>query len=201
MTVNLYFPYREFTDKGVGYLIPRSVTTEHNPERALGVFFDSSVIPRRKGEPKGMKLFVLMGGHYYDKANGGIDPPSEAEAIEQARRLLERHLGISRSEPCYAVAGLATDCIPQHHVGHEARMREAHSELLDKFDGRLAVAGGSYTHIGTAASMAAAYRAADSFAGTDSNKQATGLEHFTEETRYTLIPGNMPVRKLRRRGN
>ncbi|KAI9171984.1 Protoporphyrinogen oxidase [Paramyrothecium foliicola] len=194
-TVNLYFPELSMVSNDVGYLIPRSVDYSHNPERALGVFFDSHVIPLRPNEPTGTKLFVLMGGHYYDRDSGGIEPPDEYEAIEQARRLLSRQLNIPLSEPCFAVAGYAKDCIPQHHVGHESRMRSAHGELQKGFEGRLAVAGGSYTHIGTVAALAAGFRAANSFAGSSPDRQATGLEYFTEDSPLSIIPSGLAVRR------
>jgi oxygen-dependent protoporphyrinogen oxidase len=44
-TVNLYFPNPNLVaQKGFGYLIPQSVAFEENPERALGVIFDSDAI-------------------------------------------------------------------------------------------------------------------------------------------------------------
>ncbi|KAI5463042.1 hypothetical protein BGZ63DRAFT_352482 [Mariannaea sp. PMI_226] len=155
MTVNLWFPDEDIKPPGTGYLIPRTVAPEVNPDHVLGVFFDSDVQTRGPDEPAGTKLFVLMGGHYYQQP--GVSPPSETEAIAQARSVLERHLGISRDRPCHAVARLAKQCIPQHYVGHQESMVEAQRELRGAYGGRLAVAGGSYTRIGAVAALRAGY--------------------------------------------
>lgn len=171
MTVNVWFPLENIKPAGLGYLIPRGVPEEQNPERALGVFFDSDVGAGAADEPKGTKLFVLMGGHYYD----GVTPPTEEEALEQAKAVLERHLGIPRDTRRFAMARLARDCIPQHVVGHRERMNAAHEELETAFDGRLTVAGGSYTRPGALSGIRAGYDAAMNVID---GKATTGLEGF-----------------------
>ncbi|KAM0437494.1 hypothetical protein ACHAPT_001857 [Fusarium lateritium] len=190
MTVNLWFPQENLKPPGLGYLIPNSVAPETNPEHALGVFFDSDVQNRSADEPAGTKLFVLMGGHYYDQV--GVKIPSEEEAIVQARNLLERHLGIPRDAPCHAVSRFAKQCIPQHNVGHHDLLRNAHKELTGHFDGRLAVAGGSYSRIGAIASLRAGYDAANA---TKSKLDATGLEYLNELQDFAVVPiEKIPVR-------
>ncbi|KAF6841393.1 protoporphyrinogen oxidase [Colletotrichum plurivorum] len=176
MAVNVWYPKSDLNRNypGVGYLVPGSV--EDNPEHLLGVFFDSDVVPRAEDESKGTKFFVLMGGHHYDNRP---DAPTEEEGIEMAKAVLERHLGIPRDEPCFAVAHYAKDCIPQHHVGHWARMGLAASEIDYAFKGSLAVAGGSYTSIGVMGGIRAghdvAWHIAKSALGHVGN---TGLEQF-----------------------
>jgi oxygen-dependent protoporphyrinogen oxidase len=193
MRVNLWFPQENLKPPGLGYLIPNTVAPETNPEHALGVFFDSDVQVRSADEPAGTKLFVLMGGHYYDEPGAKI--PSEDEAIVQARNLLERHLGIPRDAPCHAVAGFAKDCIPQHNVGHQDLLRQAHKELDSHFEGRLAVAGGSYSRIGAIASLRAGYDAAIS---TKSGLENTGLEYLNELQDFAVVPiEKIPVRHLK----
>ncbi|KAL0938773.1 protoporphyrinogen oxidase [Colletotrichum truncatum] len=154
MAVNVWYPDPKLNKKspGVGYLVPRSV--EDNLEGLLGVFFDSDVLPRAEGEPEGTKFFVLMGGHYWDHI---ASPPSSEEGIRMAKAVLERHLGIPADQPCFAMARFAKDCIPQHHVGHWQRMDRASSELQYAFNGKVAVAGGSYTAIGVTSGIRAAY--------------------------------------------
>ncbi|KPM43624.1 hypothetical protein AK830_g2913 [Neonectria ditissima] len=197
MTVNLWFPEENLKPPGFGYLIPRTVPDEQNPEKALGVFFDSDVQERGPDEPAGTKLFVLMGGHHYEQP--GAAPPSEADAILQARTLLERHLGIRRDAPCYAVASLAKQCIPQHYVGHQDRMRTAHAELVDAFKGRLAVAGGSYTRIGAVAALRAGYDVATDAAAGKDGLDKTGLEDLaaTEHEYLVMDLAHIPVRRLK----
>ncbi|KZZ94772.1 protoporphyrinogen oxidase [Moelleriella libera RCEF 2490] len=206
MTVNMWYPRQGLKPRGFGYLIPRSVPREQNPERALGVFFDSDIGARTSvDEPHGTKLFVLMGGHYYE-SGASPPPPSEAVAVEQAKSLLERHLGIPASTPCFALARLARDCIPQHHVGHHDRMVQADQELRDAFAGRLAVAGGSYTKIGAMAALRAGYDIAkQTVSGSSSSNggggggsegddgwRTTGLEQF--EFAGDIV--DVPVREI-----
>lgn len=195
MTVNLWFPQEDIKPPGTGYLIPRTVPPEANPEHALGVFFDSDIQTRGPDEPAGTKLFVLMGGHYYDQP--GVSTPSEAEAILQARAVLERHLGIPLDAPCHAVSRLAKQCIPQHYVGHQGRMRAAHAELHKAYKGRLAVAGGSYTRIGAVAALRAGYDAATSVVG-ENWLTTTGLEAFDSDTNNFVVMSldDIPVRNL-----
>ncbi|CAM1507273.1 Fc.00g069140.m01.CDS01 [Cosmosporella sp. VM-42] len=191
MTVNIWYPQENLKPPGFGYLIPRSVPPENNPENALGVFFDSDVQTRSPDEPTGTKLFVLMGGHYYDNKT----PPTEAEAIQQAKTLLERQLGIPRDTPCYAVARLAKECIPQHYVGHEKRMLTADKELEDNFGGKLAVAGGSYTRIGAMAALRAGYDIAAHTAR--KGLESTGLDVF-KLTGFRVCPvEKIPVRRFK----
>ncbi|CZR35216.1 uncharacterized protein FPRO_00662 [Fusarium proliferatum ET1] len=193
MTVNIWFPRENLKPPGFGYLIPNSVAPELNPEHALGVFFDSDVQTRSKDEPAGTKLFVLMGGHYYDRPD--VTPPTEEEAILQARNLLERHLGIPRDAPAYATANFARECIPQHYVGHQDRLRAAHTELTQNFGGRLAVAGGSFTRIGAVASLRAGYDAATA---AKEGLEATGLEYLNDIQQFSVVAtSHIPVRHFK----
>ena len=45
MTVNLYYPQADMHPPGFGYLIPLATPFEQNPERALGVTFDTAYSP------------------------------------------------------------------------------------------------------------------------------------------------------------
>ncbi|UNI15171.1 oxygen-dependent protoporphyrinogen oxidase [Purpureocillium takamizusanense] len=209
-TVNVWYPQQDLKPPGFGYLIPRSVPREHNPERALGVFFDSDVgAATRSDEPPGTKLFVLLGGHYYD--SGPPPPETEADAISQAKALLERHLDIPASTPCFAMARFAKECIPQHFVGHHDRMMQADQELRDAFAGRLAVAGGSYSKIGAMGALRAGYdvatqttgAAAAAAEGSSAGSEeagwfTTGLEHLEFPEPFVGVPiARIPVRRFK----
>ncbi|KAG6017425.1 hypothetical protein E4U54_007261 [Claviceps lovelessii] len=195
MTVNLWYPQENLKPPGFGYLIPRSVSREHNPERALGVFYDSDVgAATSPDEPRGTKLFVLMGGHYYDS---GAPPPSEADAVEQAKSVVERHLGIPSDTPCFALSRFAKECIPQHFVGHTDRMMQADQELRDHFAGRLAVAGGSYSKIGAMGSIRAGYDIAKQTVSTSNGWYTTGLEPLEFPETFVGVPiSRIPVRRF-----
>lgn len=179
MIVNFYFAEEDLLPvEGFGYLIPRSVPFEQNPERALGVIFDSDAV-QGQDTAKGTKLTVMMGGHYWD---GWEEHPTLDEAKEMALNLLNRHLG-PLPEPKAAMASLAKDCIPQYTVGHSDRMKAAHWDLARNFGGRLRVAGNSYTGVGVHNCTRAAYDVAANVDEWFKGKAApkTGLESFAEE--------------------
>lgn len=177
MAVNIWYPYADLIPPGLGYLIPRSCPREENPERALGVFFDSNLLVEQTAREGGTKVYVLLGGHYYDDPDTPI--PDEAQAVEQAKALLERHLGIPRDTPCEARAALKRDCLPQHFVGHHALVSEASDQIARQFGGTLAVAGGSYDRPGVTGALRSGHDIADKLARED--WKTTGLEELTEE--------------------
>lgn len=139
MVVNLYYPSPHLlSEPGFGYLIPRSVPFEQNPECALGVVFDSYSSIGQDTAP-GTKLTVMLGGHWWDSFSAS-EFPDEEEGAEMAKAVLKRHLGIEEC-PEKVLVGLQRECIPQYTVGHEARLKSTHRDLKDEFGGRLAVAG------------------------------------------------------------
>ncbi|KAI9824856.1 MAG: oxygen-dependent protoporphyrinogen oxidase [Thelocarpon impressellum] len=181
MVVNLYFANPALLPaRGFGYLIPRSVPFEQNPERALGVVFDSDACVGQDG-PGGTKVTVMLGGHWWD----GFDAfPDEDEAAAMARRVLARHLSIT-DEPTLAHVGLQRDCIPQYAVGHETRLRAAHEALAAGFGGRVRVAGNSYGGVGLNDCVRSGRDAArglsrDEVGGEEGTppEERTGLEHL-----------------------
>lgn len=153
MVVNLWFPNAQLLarNRGFGYLVPSS--TPDNDECVLGVLFDSD-LETRGDERAGTKLTVMLGGHHWD---GWAAHPTEAMGEAMALQAVQRHLDIGADEPVVARAQLCRDCLPQHVVGHRARMATAHWELLAAFKGRLAVAGPSYTTIGVIPAMRAGF--------------------------------------------
>ncbi|KAI0146800.1 hypothetical protein BJ166DRAFT_582953 [Pestalotiopsis sp. NC0098] len=157
MVVNLWYPNADLlqNNPGFGYLIPQSVPPEENPECALGVLFDSDIETRN--EVKGTKLTVMLGGHYWSDWSM---LPDEEMGVEMARAIVERHLGIPQSEPFKAGAKMCKDCLPQHTVGHVERLRKAHYELSAAFQGKVMVAGPSYTSVGVIPAMRAGHDAA-----------------------------------------
>jgi protoporphyrinogen/coproporphyrinogen III oxidase len=154
-TPNLNAPYH-----GFGYLIPKTIKHEHNPECALGVLFDSDremIAGHSPDTVQGTKFTVLLGGHYWDELPPNFRP-SQAKAIEMAKAVVARHLGIPKHENDRAVAStkLCQGCIPQHYVGHWSRMVQADIELKNAFGGKVAVAGPSYQAPGVMGSIRAA---------------------------------------------
>ena len=180
--------------QGFGYLIPNSVPFSENPERALGVIFDSDVTPNLystvQDGKRGTRLTVMLGGHWWD---GWDQIPSEDECIEMARSVLQRHLGIE-SVPVAAVANIQRDCIPQYFVGHYDRMQQMHQVFTSEGSpnlpgprGRLKVAGSWYRGVGVNDCLRSAYDVVQGMKketlGKGVERRRTGLEMFADSRR------------------
>jgi oxygen-dependent protoporphyrinogen oxidase len=112
--------------------------------------------------------------------------------VQQAKNLLSRHLGIPLDAPCFAMASLAKECIPQHYVGHGQHVDKTGEELRSEFNGRLAVAGGSYGRIGLLGALRAGYDVAKQTAVDDFF--TTGIVRHQNERRFTFVtPGQDPL--------
>ncbi|PKY03097.1 putative protoporphyrinogen oxidase [Aspergillus campestris IBT 28561] len=146
MVVNLY--YRE-TDvipvRGFGYLIPRSVPAEQNPERALGVIFGSET-SEGQDTVQGTKVTVMLGGHWWDGWEKS-DLPDHNTGVTMACNLLRRHLGITVA-PAVARTKMQADAIPQYTVHHLTRMGVLSEAARAEFNNRLTFAGSWYTGVG-----------------------------------------------------
>ncbi|SZF03082.1 unnamed protein product [Blumeria hordei] len=180
MVVNLY--YRSSTllsSHGFGYLIPRSVPFEQNPERALGIVFDSDAI-QGQDEVPGTKLTVMIGGHWWD---GLHNYPDEIEGITMAKAVLRRHLGIS-DEPEVVRVNLQKECIPQYTVGHTERLANVINEMA-AFNGRLSVTGCGYSGVGVNDCIAAARNLAKNICS--SKDEITGLEWVHERLQQVTV--------------
>jgi oxygen-dependent protoporphyrinogen oxidase len=181
MVVNLYYNDPNLLpERGFGYLIPRSIPFDQNPECALGVIFDSDAV-QGQDTAKGTKVTVMLGGHWWD---GYEAYPDEEEGVAMAKAVLERHLNV-RDEPAYAQSMLQKECIPQYTVGHEARMGSAHRDLLQCFQGKLAVAGNSYLGVGLNDCVRSAR---DVVVRIKTGRPTTGLEFFVDENRWEGFP-------------
>lgn len=180
MVVNLYYTDPDILpERGFGYLIPRSIPFEQNPECALGVVFDSDATAGQD-TAKGTKVTVMLGGHWWD----GMDSyPDEEEGAAMAQSILLRHLNISE-QPAKVNASLQRNCIPQYTVGHEARMKKAHEELMAGYHGRLTVAGNSYTGVGLNDCVRAARDVAMRI---KHGHSGTGLEEFVAPRAWAQV--------------
>ena len=187
---------------GFGYLIPRTIPFAQNPERALGVIFDSDISPTLHttvpADVLGTRLTVMLGGHWWD---GWTSFPNESEAQEMARNVLARHLGITE-EPAAMATTLQQNCIPQYTVGHAGRMTLAHQGLQETFDGRLRVAGSWFSGVGVNDCLRAAWDVAQGLKDADrvggsAKKKAlspvrTGLERFAWGRPMALVKRTAP---------
>lgn len=179
--------------QGFGYLIPRSVPFSENPERALGVIFDSDITPMLHSTvpsgKQGTRLTVMLGGHWWDD---WADVPGESDCVEMARSVLQRHLGI-KEVPVTAIANIQRNCIPQYHVGHGERMRQMHEVLAfdspskgSALKGRLRVAGSWYSGVGVNDCLRSAWHVVQGLKQNPSGSgwgPRTGLDSFADDRR------------------
>ncbi|KAL8678472.1 MAG: hypothetical protein Q9186_005176 [Xanthomendoza sp. 1 TL-2023] len=173
MVVNLYFSNPSVLPaRGFGYLLPRSLSFEQNPERALGVVFDSDATIGQDKIP-GTKVTVMLGGHWWDDWAAF---PDEEQGANMAKAILKRHLAVSE-EPQAVRVGLQRNCIPQYTVGHHSRMEQA-NEALKGFKGRLRVAGNSYNGVGLNDCVRSAREVVMDLV--QGRGEKTGLEPFTK---------------------
>ncbi|KAI9046143.1 oxygen-dependent protoporphyrinogen oxidase [Aspergillus affinis] len=155
MVVNLFYEKEDLLPvKGFGYLIPRSIPFEQNPERALGVIFGSET-SADQDTVSGTKLTVMLGGHLWD-GWAESDYPDHDTAVKMARTLLERHLGITDA-PAISRSRLHRDAIPQYTVGHPARMDRISESARADFSNRLSLAGSWYGGVGVVDCIRHAY--------------------------------------------
>lgn len=200
MTVNLFYSKTQALPPGpgpdqlgFGYLIPRSVPFEQNPERALGVVFDHAYAPLGGSADQptpnitqdelpsgGTKLTVMLGGHWWD---GWPAYPDEEEGLAMARSLVRRHLGIT-DEPELWRVNMQRDCIPQYTVGHQERLQKIHDILQEGFQGRLRVAGNWMEGVGVNDCLRSAWDVCVSLM--DGKSTTTGLENVGRE-RYVQV--------------
>lgn len=124
----------------------------------------------------------MFGGHWWD---GFESYPDEAEALENAKAILKRHLKIT-DEPAASNVSLQKDCIPQYTVGHHDRMRRAHNDLWRVFEGKLAVAGNSYRGVGLNDCVRSARDVISAWCEGGSRIEVTGLENFKDENEWVL---------------
>ena len=182
MVVNLHYRDPKLLPvQGFGYLIPRSIPMKQNPERALGVVFDSDAIIGQD-TVSGTKVTVILGGHWWDD---WPVYPDEEEAASMARAVLLRHLNID-AEPTVVRASLQRDCIPQYTVGHSDRLVAAHDYVADRFHGRLTLAGSSYNGVSINDCIRAGVEAADGLKGPGPRKP-TGLEGVLDESDWVTM--------------
>lgn len=180
MVVNLFYSNRSVLPvHGFGYLLPRSLPFDQNPERALGVVFDSDA-SIGQDEVSGTKITVMLGGHWWDDFD---TYPDEDQGAHMAKAILRRHLGVSE-EPRVIRVSLQESCIPQYSVGHEDRMSVTSKRLTKAFGGRLRVAGNSYTGVGLNDCIRAAR---DVVEGLVDGTGKTGLETFVGGKRYSWV--------------
>ncbi|KAF2821618.1 Protoporphyrinogen oxidase [Ophiobolus disseminans] len=198
MTINLYYPPSSPVSipEGFGYLIPQSVPFEQNPERALGVIFDSSAISGQDSVD-GTKLTVMMGGHWWD---GWEAYPTEEEGLDMAKAVVKRHLGIA-VEPTAHHVNLSKDCIPQYTLGYEDRLCAFAVGIENEFKGRLRVVGNQFNGVGVNDCIAGAWNLVRGLRGQGWKERNCGLERVRREVGWQAVRARELgyVRKIERK--
>lgn len=189
MIVNLYYPNPNLVPvTGFGYLIPRSIPYDQNPERALGVIFGSDSSVGQDTAP-GTKLTVMFGGHWWDDWIES-DYPDHDTAVEMARSLLKRHLNIT-DEPTLARSKLQRNAIPQYTVGHVSRMQELSRSVRNDFNKRLTLAGSWYGGVGITDCVRQAYIAAT--LGVGAKKLDLEMNNPGFDSEEWVLEGGLPM--------
>ncbi|KYQ49594.1 Protoporphyrinogen oxidase [Trachymyrmex zeteki] len=132
--VNLEFQGDVLSLQAFGFLVPPK---ENLP--LLGVLFDSCVFPGSS-----TVLTVMMGGAWFEKYFG--PNPTEEQLLTTAINHTKNILQIEEEPVAYNVAVLK-DCIPQHVVGHNARVKRIH-DYISAHHIPLALCGSSYQGVG-----------------------------------------------------
>jgi len=183
-TVSLFFDSHDLLPvKGFGYLIPQSIPFEQNPERALGVTFDSSTI-HGQDNAFGTKVTVMMGGHWWDGWRGF---PTEEEGLQAACDVLERHLNITE-KPVAHLVGLARNCIPQYTLGYNERLTEFAKNMSSTYKGRLRVVGNQFNGVGINDCITGAWNLARGLRGTGWKGRSCGLDRVLDSREWVIVP-------------
>jgi oxygen-dependent protoporphyrinogen oxidase len=181
-TVNLYYSTPNLIPvTGFGYLIPQSVPFEQNPERALGVIFDSDAISGQD-TVDGTKITVMLGGHWWDGWQGY---PDSDEGAELAKSVIQRHLGITE-EPAACHVQLHRDCIPQYTVGYEERLKQYGEKLQQEFKGKVRVVGNQYNGVGVNDCVRGAWSLARALRGDGWKSRDCGLGKVMETSPWVI---------------
>ncbi|KAK9480761.1 hypothetical protein V1514DRAFT_324396 [Lipomyces japonicus] len=171
---------------GFGYLVPSAVPVkDENPERVLGVVFDSDTVTDEHGvnlqdARKGTKITVMLGGHYWDEAAAVPAVTDEKEAIRQATAAVARHLNRpDLALPTFAQARFHDRCIPQYVVGHAQLLNRIHDAVIDAYGSGhgLVLLGASFLGVSVPDCVYYSRCAVDRFvSGSHGHGTLTGLE-------------------------
>jgi oxygen-dependent protoporphyrinogen oxidase len=146
-----------------------------NPHQALGVIFDSDVMPDVDSSSSlGLtKLSLLLGGSYW--LDRRPPPrPSHDDLVKAALETLRLHFpDRTFPEPVHAFTHTHVECIPQVPPGFMPAFRAFGDRLREA--GNVAVVGGGFAAVGVNGCVKAAWEIGSAMAGA-LNAQAEGKE-------------------------
>lgn len=160
LLVNFYLPNKDIIPKkyhSFGYLVPQS---NNNPEKILGVIFDSIIETNLKPldniaseastevdtlvtNKKYTKFTAMVGGYLFNDNNGKAIIPDNEEAIRQVKNALQRHIGAGREDLDAGLwqCTLAKDCLPRFSVGFTEWESKMEQELKTQFSDKVSMGG------------------------------------------------------------
>ncbi|KAJ1679913.1 hypothetical protein EV182_001064, partial [Spiromyces aspiralis] len=128
------------TQPGFGVLVPRAASRE---VEALGVVFDSCMLPEQDGGADINRFAVMLGGTHFRDILGDPATVSRADLLRHAMDTMRKALGVSR-EPVLAAAHVQRLSIPAYPTGYIGMLEEVDQWLTRNFGGRLSVVGAAY---------------------------------------------------------
>lgn len=131
--VNVWVPDPAIARNWFGILVPRSEDGA-NPERAIGVIFDSSVRKAMGVPQEGSNMTVMLGGDLWQER-------SEEQVLGDALAALQKMIGPFDTAQAVTNVRIQRGAIPQLNVGHDALTSEVHAAIARQYDGRVALAG------------------------------------------------------------
>lgn len=194
--VSLAFPPSEqqqqrLVPPGFGYLIPRVIPASLNPHHALGVIFDSDVMPGidASAELGLTKLSILFGGSYWLDHSPPANQPTHDKLVSMALETLRMHFPsvVDWPEPVKTLSNMQVDCIPQLPPGIGRDLARLHGEMRATNENErmptVSVVGGGPSGVGINAVVQSAWEVGTSIARSiedDSRRVLTGLERWDE---------------------
>ncbi|GAA5824054.1 hypothetical protein JCM11251_001502 [Rhodosporidiobolus azoricus] len=193
--INLSFPRPPTSSPplfppGFGYLIPRTVPTALNPHHALGVLFDSDVMPGVDGSASPssnlVKISLLLGGSYWLDCNP-TPQPSHDELVSATLETLRLHFpSTTFPEPIHAFSHTHRDCIPQVPPNSLPAFRAFAERLREA--GNVAVVGGGFAAVGVNGCVKSAWEVGRSMGESMNASVARAGEKAAEKSANAVEP-------------
>jgi oxygen-dependent protoporphyrinogen oxidase len=134
------------------------------------VLFEHNATPLHdSNDQKGTRLTVMLGGHHWNDPNGKLNATidnlcssSEDELLKLAKSAIEEQLDINLDEhKHHALVRWNKECIPQHTINHESRLRQVETKIREAFGpNKVIIAGTAKYGPGVPDCVEGAYKAA-----------------------------------------
>lgn len=156
--INFYLPDKDLINPqyhSFGYLVPKS---NKNPEKVLGVIFDSIIeqnlkptfttddVKVKDSETKSKnytKLTVMIGGYLFNNPDGIPVVPSKETIIKDTKEILKRHLNIPEEELERGIwqYTVANNSIPHYGLNYLQWAEKMENELKTNYQDKMSIGG------------------------------------------------------------